>query len=190
MPRMKQDRGDEVREVDRRLRAARGCGVIRASRLRGRLALEHLEHAVGDEEAADDVDRRRRRRRRTRAPSRGPSRPSPRSASPPTRTMPWIAFVPDISGVCSIVGTFEMISMPMKTARTKTVMLLRRAHGSRGAPAPSATWPSWVTHVSRAISSSKSSASSRRPPTRWLQERPDVARVHLARVQRHRRSGG
>jgi len=43
----------------------------------------------------------------------------------PTRTMPWIAFVPDMSGVCSIVGTFEMISMPMNTARTKTVMLFK-----------------------------------------------------------------
>ena len=52
----------------------------------------------------------------------------------PTRTMPWIAFVPDMSGVCSIAGTFEMISMPMNTARTKTVMLLSRvmAHAATG----------------------------------------------------------
>ena len=27
---------------------------------------------------------------------------------PPSTTMPWIAFVPDISGVCSVFGTFEM----------------------------------------------------------------------------------
>ena len=26
----------------------------------------------------------------------------------PTMTMPWMAFVPDMSGVCSIVGTFEI----------------------------------------------------------------------------------
>ena len=30
-------------------------------------------------------------------------------------TMPWIALVPDISGVCSIVGTFEMTSKPTNT---------------------------------------------------------------------------
>ena len=27
---------------------------------------------------------------------------------PPSTTMPWIAFVPDISGVCSVLGTLEM----------------------------------------------------------------------------------
>ena len=30
-------------------------------------------------------------------------------------------FVPDISGVCSIVGTFEMTSKPRKIASTRTV---------------------------------------------------------------------
>ena len=39
----------------------------------------------------------------------------------PIRTMPWIAFVPDISGVCSIVGTFAISSKPRKTASAKTV---------------------------------------------------------------------
>ena len=34
----------------------------------------------------------------------------------PTMTMPWIAFVPDISGVCSSVGTFEITSKPRKIA--------------------------------------------------------------------------
>ena len=27
---------------------------------------------------------------------------------PPSTTMPWIALVPDISGVCSVFGTLEM----------------------------------------------------------------------------------
>src|SRR4029453_770729 len=39
----------------------------------------------------------------------------------PTSTIPWIAFVPDINGVCSIVGTFEITSMPRKIARTRIV---------------------------------------------------------------------
>jgi hypothetical protein len=61
----------------------------------------------------------------------------PATSIAPTRTMPWIAFVPDISGVCSIAGTLEMISKPMNTARTKTVMLFRsvmrgRAPSARG----------------------------------------------------------
>ena len=36
-------------------------------------------------------------------------------------TMPWIAFVPDISGVCSSVGTFEITSKPRKIASTRIV---------------------------------------------------------------------
>src|SRR5262249_20351963 len=39
----------------------------------------------------------------------------------PTMTMPWIAFVPDISGVCSSVGTFEITSKPRKIASIKIV---------------------------------------------------------------------
>ena len=39
----------------------------------------------------------------------------------PTMMMPWIAFVPDISGVCSSVGTFEITSIPRKIARARTV---------------------------------------------------------------------
>jgi hypothetical protein len=36
---------------------------------------------------------------------------TPPSASrmiPPRITMPWIAFVPDMSGVCSVLGTLEI----------------------------------------------------------------------------------
>ena len=40
----------------------------------------------------------------------------------PTMTIPWIAFVPDMSGVCSSVGTFEMTSKPTNAARTRIVI--------------------------------------------------------------------
>ena len=43
----------------------------------------------------------------------------------PTRMMPWIALVPDISGVCRMVGTLEITSMPTKTASTKKVNSFR-----------------------------------------------------------------
>ena len=33
--------------------------------------------------------------------------------------MPWIALVPDISGVCSVFGTFEMTSKPTNAASTR-----------------------------------------------------------------------
>jgi hypothetical protein len=36
-------------------------------------------------------------------------------------TMPWIAFVPDIKGVWSSVGTFEITSKPRKIASTRIV---------------------------------------------------------------------
>src|SRR5919204_5330419 len=36
-------------------------------------------------------------------------------------TMPWIAFVPDIRGVCSNVGTFEFTSKPRKIASARIV---------------------------------------------------------------------
>ncbi len=38
---------------------------------------------------------------------------------PPSRMMPWMALVPDISGVCSIEGTLEISSKPTKIASTK-----------------------------------------------------------------------
>ena len=40
------------------------------------------------------------------------------SSSPPSSTIPWIAFVPDINGVCSVFGTFEITSkVPEHAAR-------------------------------------------------------------------------
>ena len=44
----------------------------------------------------------------------------------PTMTIPWIAFVPDISGVCSSVGTFEITCTPRKAARIRTVSSIRK----------------------------------------------------------------
>ena len=35
---------------------------------------------------------------------------APATMIAPTMTMPWMAFVPLISGVCSIAGTFEITS--------------------------------------------------------------------------------
>ncbi len=36
--------------------------------------------------------------------------------------MPWIALVPDISGVCSVFGTLEMTAKPTNPARTRIAM--------------------------------------------------------------------
>src|SRR5205085_3491852 len=41
---------------------------------------------------------------------------------PPSTTIPWIAFVPDINGVCSVFGTFEITSKPTNPASTSTAM--------------------------------------------------------------------
>src|SRR5207253_1683126 len=46
---------------------------------------------------------------------------APATISAPEITIPWIAFAPDISGVCSIVSTFEITSKPRKIASTRTV---------------------------------------------------------------------
>jgi hypothetical protein len=51
----------------------------------------------------------------------GPLCPEASTIIAPTTTMPWIAFVPDISGVCSSVGTFEITSKPRKIASTRIV---------------------------------------------------------------------
>ena len=37
----------------------------------------------------------------------------------PTRITPWIAFAPDINGVCNVDETFDTTSKPTKTASTK-----------------------------------------------------------------------
>src|SRR4051794_35375439 len=60
--------------------------------------------------------------RSLRKPSAGPI-----SSSPPSTTMPWIAFVPLISGVCSVFGTFEITSKPTNAARTRMAISVRRS---------------------------------------------------------------
>ena len=66
--------------------------------------LEHLQHPVGDPVAADDVRAGENHGDEGEPPLSGLSAVAP-SAIAPTRTMPWIEFVPDISGVCSVAGT-------------------------------------------------------------------------------------
>ncbi len=58
----------------------------------------------------------------SRKPSAGPI-----SSRPPSTTMPWIAFVPLISGVCSVFGTFEMTSKPTNAASTRIASSVRRS---------------------------------------------------------------
>ena len=126
--------------------------------------LEHLEHPVGDEEAADDVDRPERDRddeqQLVRA-SPSPARPS--SSRPPRTTIPWIALVPDISGVCSVFGTFEITAKPTKPASTRIARLVTRSSACRLPLRRPALAPSWTISPSRVmqapamISSSKSS---------------------------------
>src|SRR5437588_6973446 len=44
------------------------------------------------------------------------------NSRPPSTTIPWMALVPDISGVCSVLGTFEMTVYPTNPASTSTAM--------------------------------------------------------------------
>ena len=55
---------------------------------------------------------------------------SPITSRPPSSTMPWIALVPDISGVCSVFGTFEITTKPMKPASTRIARLVVRTLAS------------------------------------------------------------
>ena len=108
---MSEDRRHQVGRFDRSYSSG---SLVRA-------LLEHLEHPVGDDEAADDVGRREdhgdEREHMLQAGSAVPT-----TSIAPTITIPWIAFVPDISGVCSIDGTFEITSMPTKVASTRIVI--------------------------------------------------------------------
>ncbi len=116
-----EDRRDEVDDVDE---------VLHTHVNPPPSSLEHLEHAVGDQESADHVDGGEDHRdegqdlgERTEqaCPSSAPAR-----IRAPTIVMPEIAFEPDISGVCSVGGTLVMISKPTKIASTKTVISMIR----------------------------------------------------------------
>ena len=81
-------------------------------------APKHLEHAIGDHKAADHVDG---------GGSHGDGAQhraddallAARRDQRPTREMPEIALVVDISGVCSKGGTRRMTSYPTNPARTR-----------------------------------------------------------------------
>src|SRR5579884_637865 len=49
----------------------------------------------------------------------------PSSTSAPRTTMPWMALVPDISGVCSVLGTLEITAKPTNPASTRIARLAR-----------------------------------------------------------------
>ena len=79
-------------------------------------------------------------------------------------TMPWIALVCDISGVCRVVGTFEITSKPTKAASTKIVIsVIRLIYLAVLSPRIS---PSWAMQAASTMSSSKSSFSSPSSVTR------------------------
>ncbi|CKQ76751.1 Uncharacterised protein [Mycobacterium tuberculosis] len=44
---------------------------------------------------------------------------SPKTTSAPRTTMPWMALVPDISGVCNVLGTFEITANPTNPDSTR-----------------------------------------------------------------------
>ena len=44
---------------------------------------------------------------------------APSTSNAPSTTMPWMALVPDISGVCSVLGTLEITANPTKPASTR-----------------------------------------------------------------------
>ena len=108
-----QSRGDQVRDFDEVSVANHGSWFL------GAAGLEHLEHAVGDDESADDVAGGRDDRER--AQHRGePRLPSPARMIAPTTAMASSALVSDISGVCSSGETRRITSKPMNAASMKT----------------------------------------------------------------------
>src|SRR6266516_4293945 len=119
----------------------------------------------------------------------------------PTITMPWIAFVPDISGVCNKVGTFEITSKPRKIASTRIVSSVISC-ALIPAPVPAKPAPPLFVRLRRAYGSCCDLLLARHARARSdlvrpvelelavldqvLQQRDDVPRVQLRRVVRHR----
>ena len=109
-------RGDQVNDFDDVLR---GPGIIAHGFLRA-AGLEHFQHAVGDQESADDVaggcdDRDGAENRRQPCSCVRPTR-----MIAPTTAIASSALVSDISGVCSSGETRLITSNPMKAASMKT----------------------------------------------------------------------
>ena len=109
-------------------------------------------------------------------------------------TIPWIALVPDISGVCSIVGTFEITSKPTNTVEhehgqlddQRLVHVVSLAWSSAARVAACTTSPPRVTvivadHLVVLVEHELAVLDEQ------LEELGDVPGVELARVQRHRR---
>ena len=48
---------------------------------------------------------------------------SPSTSRAPSTTIPWMALVPDISGVCSVLGTLEITANPTNPASTRIARL-------------------------------------------------------------------
>src|SRR5207248_8226748 len=112
----------------------------------------------------------------------------------PTRMMPWIAFVPDISGVCRMVGTLEITSMPTKMASTKKVSsfssseLMASSAGRRQQLLRALAHDLARVRDARAFRDLVLEVEVDRAVLDQMQQKVgDVTRVELARVQRHRR---
>jgi hypothetical protein len=54
----------------------------------------------------------------------------------PARTMPWMAFAADISGVCNVAGTLLITSKPTSRASTKMLTSASRSAVMVCAPGP------------------------------------------------------
>ena len=183
---------DEVRERDEHAVAPRGSR--RRSPPRRSPASEHLEHAVGDQEAADHVDRRGDRPRSNPRTVAIAPRPAPARMSDPTSEMPEIAFVSDISGVCSSGGTRVITSIADERREHEDAQPELdaidhvTATSSRAATNPLVARSRRPVRPAspRTISSSQSGSSAVLPPAA-PQEVREVPRVHLARVERHAR---
>src|SRR5438094_3847794 len=107
-----QHRGQEVRERDQRVHFLAACRPLNISSMRSVTTKPPTTLVVARVTAT-----------RPSTIVTGESAPAAIRMAP-TRMMPWIALVPDISGVCRIVGTLEMTSKPTKTASTKIVSSL------------------------------------------------------------------
>ena len=103
-------------------------------------------------------------------------------------TTPWMALVPLMSGVCSVVGTLEMTSTPTNAASTNTVSSSSRrlVHAATVCSSREVTRPSWVMTASAVISSSRS-IFELAVGDEVVEHGRQVAGVHLAGVQRHPR---
>src|SRR6266508_3345386 len=72
----------------------------------------------------------------------------------PTITIPWIALVPDIRGVCTSVGTFEITSTPRKIASARIVSSMTTVpKWLISAPAPAKPAPPLFGRLRRAYGS-------------------------------------